>query len=137
MALWLTVISEGLPLCFVLFVVLFCIWWILSSIAIEELVSFPVSILYKSIAGRYRPVRVADGPITARYRFIKNAIWVAAFLLLVACVSSVLVCFLCVIDGLCAVIVALAGHLLYYSTRSSDLLNIEATRVEFSVILFV
>ena len=35
----------------------------------------PVSILYKSIAGRYRPVRVADGPITARYRFIKNAGW--------------------------------------------------------------
>ena len=27
----------------------------------------PVSILYKSIAGRYRPVRVADGPIPARY----------------------------------------------------------------------
>ena len=36
---------------------------------------YPVSILYKSIAGRYRPVRVADGPITARYRFIKNATW--------------------------------------------------------------
>ena len=36
---------------------------------------FPVSILYKSIAGRNRPVRVADGPITARYRFIKNASW--------------------------------------------------------------
>ena len=35
----------------------------------------PVSILYKSIAGRYRPVRVADGQITARYRFIKNASW--------------------------------------------------------------
>ena len=37
--------------------------------------SFPVSILYKSIAGRYRSVRVhvADGPITVRYRFIKNA----------------------------------------------------------------
>ena len=35
----------------------------------------PVSILYKSIAGRYRPVKVADGPITARYRFIKNANW--------------------------------------------------------------
>ena len=34
-----------------------------------------VSILYKSIAGRYWPVRVADGPITARYRFIKNASW--------------------------------------------------------------
>ena len=36
----------------------------------------PVSILYKSIAGRYRPISVADGPITARYRFIKNASWV-------------------------------------------------------------
>ena len=35
-----------------------------------------VSILYKSIAGRYRPVRVADGPITARYRFIKNTSWI-------------------------------------------------------------
>ena len=34
---------------------------------------FPVSIFYKSIAGRYLPVRVADGPITARCRFIKNA----------------------------------------------------------------
>ena len=40
--------------------------------------SFPVSIIYKSKAGRYRPVRVADGPITARSRFIKNASWVAA-----------------------------------------------------------
>ena len=29
----------------------------------------------KSIAGRYRPVSYPDGPITARYRFIKNAIW--------------------------------------------------------------
>ena len=38
--------------------------------------SFPVSILHKSIAGRYQPVRVADGPITARCRFIKNASWV-------------------------------------------------------------
>ena len=37
--------------------------------------SYPASILYKSIAGRYRPVRVADGPITARYRFKKNASW--------------------------------------------------------------
>ena len=33
----------------------------------------PASILHKSIAGRYRPVRVADGPITARYRFMSNA----------------------------------------------------------------
>ena len=36
----------------------------------------PASILYKSIAGRYRPVNYPDGPITARYRFIKNAYWV-------------------------------------------------------------
>ena len=25
--------------------------------------------------GSYRPDKVADGPITARYRFIKNASW--------------------------------------------------------------
>ena len=37
---------------------------------------YPASILYKSIAGRYRAVRVADGPITARCKFIKNANWV-------------------------------------------------------------
>ena len=38
----------------------------------------PVSILYKSILGRYRPVSVhlADGSITARCSFIKNARWV-------------------------------------------------------------
>ena len=36
--------------------------------------TFPVSVLHKSTAGRY--VRVADGPITARHRFIKNAGWV-------------------------------------------------------------
>ena len=35
----------------------------------------PASILYKSIAGRYRPVSYPDGPITARYKFIKNAYW--------------------------------------------------------------
>ena len=35
----------------------------------------PASILYKSIAGRYRPVSYPDGPTTARYRFIKNAYW--------------------------------------------------------------
>ena len=38
----------------------------------------PASILYKSIAGRYRPVSYPDGPITARYRSIKNAYWVVA-----------------------------------------------------------
>ena len=35
--------------------------------------STPASILYKSTAGRYRPVSYSDGPITARNRFIKNA----------------------------------------------------------------
>ena len=38
-------------------------------------VTIPASILYKSIAGRYWPVRYPDGPITARYRFLKNAFW--------------------------------------------------------------
>ena len=42
---------------------------------------YPVSILHKSTAGRYRPVRVADGPITARCRFMKNAYWPAIDLL--------------------------------------------------------
>ena len=45
----------------------------------KEDTDYPVSILYKSIAGRYRPVRVADGPITARYRFRKNATLVDSF----------------------------------------------------------
>ena len=40
--------------------------WITSSASIQ----------HKSIAGRYRPVRVADGPIKARCRFINNASWV-------------------------------------------------------------
>ena len=35
----------------------------------------PVSILRKYITGRYRPVRIADVPITAHCRFINNAIW--------------------------------------------------------------
>ena len=39
---------------------------------------YPGSILYKSIAGRYRPVRIADGPITVCFRFIKNATWVGS-----------------------------------------------------------
>ena len=39
----------------------------------------PVSILHKSIAGRRRPVRVADGPITARCRCINNASWEGSF----------------------------------------------------------
>ena len=41
---------------------------------------YPASILYKSIAGRYRPVSYPDGPITARYTFIQNAyrVWYMA-----------------------------------------------------------
>ena len=39
------------------------------------LTKIPASILYKSIAGRYRPVSYPDGPITVLYRFIKNAYW--------------------------------------------------------------
>ena len=38
----------------------------------------PASIPHKSTADRYRPVRVADGPITVRYRIIKNACLVKA-----------------------------------------------------------
>ena len=41
-----------------------------------------VSILHKSLACRYRPVRVADGPITTSCRFIKNACWVEALILI-------------------------------------------------------
>ena len=37
---------------------------------------YQASILYKSTAGRYRPVSYPDGPITARYRLLKNASWV-------------------------------------------------------------
>ena len=42
----------------------------------------PASILYKSTVGRYRPVSYPDGPITARYRFIKNAYWEVPYLVL-------------------------------------------------------
>ena len=49
-------------------------WCILLSLSVKR--PFPVSILHKSTAGRYRPVRVADGPITARCRFMKKASWV-------------------------------------------------------------
>ena len=42
-----------------------------------RLLACPASILYKSTASRYRPVSYPDGPITARYRIIKNANWAA------------------------------------------------------------
>ena len=41
---------------------------LLSSVLFGTVI--PASILHRSIAGRYRPVRVADGPITARHRFM-------------------------------------------------------------------
>ena len=52
--------------------------WLLLGIPIV-FCTVPVSILHKSIAGRFRPVRVADGPITARGRFINNASWSSPF----------------------------------------------------------
>ena len=53
--------------------------------------STPVSILHKSIEGCYRPVRVADGPITARCRFMRNASWVGVrTVIIIAVASSVL-----------------------------------------------
>ena len=47
-----------------------------GSLVLLRCFYFSASILYKSIAGPYRPVSYPDGPITARYRFIKNAYWV-------------------------------------------------------------
>ena len=54
-----------------------CYLWCTSTITTRSLCKFnsPESILYKSIASRYRPFSYPDGPITARYRFIKNASW--------------------------------------------------------------
>ena len=52
--------------------------WLFSFAPVFQwccLTTHTASILHKSIAGRYRPVRVADGPITARCRFIKNDSW--------------------------------------------------------------
>ena len=48
-----------------------------------SLKGFLASILYKSIAGRYRPVSYPDGPITARYRLTKNAYWLSSVLFIV------------------------------------------------------
>ena len=44
-----------------------------KSLSVKK--ELPASILYKSIAGRYRPVSYPYGPITAHYSFIKNAYW--------------------------------------------------------------
>ena len=52
-----------------------CVIWVANQSTNGPVAHLPVSILYKSIASRYRSVRLADGPITARYRFIKNASW--------------------------------------------------------------
>ena len=46
---------------------------IVSSMELSQTrrnVGYPVSILLKSISGRHRPVRVADGPMMARCRFM-------------------------------------------------------------------
>ena len=39
------------------------------SSSLQHSMYIPVNILRKSISGRHRPVRVADGPMTARCRF--------------------------------------------------------------------
>ena len=60
--------------CYSLFFFILC-YFSFSSYLLVLITLNPASILYKSIAGRYRPVSYPDGPITARYRFIKNAYW--------------------------------------------------------------
>ena len=45
--------------------------------------TFPASILYKSTAGRCRPVSYPVGPITARYRFIKKASGLVSYTVLI------------------------------------------------------
>ena len=50
-------------------------WYSVDEISASAFDDNPASILYKSIAGRYRPVSYPDGPITPRYKFIKNAYW--------------------------------------------------------------
>ena len=40
-----------------------------EMLRLAQMAYTPVSILRKSISGRHRPVRVADGPMTARCRF--------------------------------------------------------------------
>ena len=49
--------------------------WFYALVGGRTKQKYQASILYKFIAGRYRPVSYPDGPITARYRFIKNAYW--------------------------------------------------------------
>ena len=67
--------------------------WLFSFVrcvlSVTVCLPFPGSILHKSIAGRYRPVRVADGPITARYRFIKNTSWVPLGVINMLCLVTV------------------------------------------------
>ena len=57
------------------------------------LVFVPARILYKSIAGRYRPFSYTEGPITARFRFIKNASWDVALWLIATGFCSCFVLF--------------------------------------------
>ena len=75
---FLLTVLKGTPLLHFFFVRMSVNASVPSCLSLFDLVServLPVSILHKSIAGRYRPVRVADGLITARYGFIKYASW--------------------------------------------------------------
>ena len=63
---------------FLLFRLLGVVFGGLCSVVVAVLnhsLIIPVSIQHKSIAGRYRLVRVADGPITTCCRFIKKDSW--------------------------------------------------------------
>ena len=66
---------------------------------------YPASILYKSIAGRYGPVSYPDGPIMARYRFIKNAYWevnkVLSSYKANTCVAKTACAGMCALTGTC------------------------------------
>ena len=77
---------------------------------VSKAMVLPVSILHKSVAGHYRPVRVAEGPIKARYRFIKNISWAGVAyslydLVLVRCgtffIFCLVRCLIVVFDGSC------------------------------------
>ena len=64
---------ESLSVTIVIIIIIIIIIIITISVFQEDNIfstsASPVSILRKSISGRHRPVRVADGPMTARCRF--------------------------------------------------------------------
>ena len=53
---------------------------ILASMYLHQSRAFIVVRRRNPIAGHYRPVSYPDGPITSRYRFIKDAYWDVSFI---------------------------------------------------------